>query len=50
MKPSKNMSLTFIIGIMLLIIMFCIAMVFGAAETSIRDVWQALFTNKSSDQ
>ncbi|PZX05779.1 iron complex transport system permease protein [Psychrobacillus insolitus] len=50
MKPSKNMSLTFIIGIMLLIIMFCIAMAFGAAETSIRDVWQALFTNKSSDQ
>ncbi|TQR09661.1 FecCD family ABC transporter permease [Psychrobacillus soli] len=50
MKSSIRFSIKFIIGLILLFAMFIIAMVFGAAETSIQDVWNALFSNLKNDQ
>lgn len=38
-----------IVGILLCAGMFVVAMVFGAAETSLRDVWLALTSNATSD-
>ncbi|WP_078378503.1 FecCD family ABC transporter permease [Sutcliffiella halmapala] len=37
-------------GILVFLGMFFVAMVFGAAETSIRDVWQALTSNATGDK
>lgn len=38
-----------IVGILICAGMFVVAMVFGAADTSLRDVWLALTTNATSD-
>ena len=52
---TKNTTFTqfiawkFIIGLLLFIAVFFIAMVFGAADTSIKDVWLALTTKIKSD-
>ena len=49
MKTSIHFSLKFGIGLILLVGMFCVSMVFGAASTSLLDVWQTLFTDVKSD-
>ncbi|MER2076400.1 MAG: iron ABC transporter permease [Psychrobacillus psychrotolerans] len=49
MKTSIHFSFKFAIGLILLLMMFCISMVFGAASTSLQDVWQALFSHVKSD-
>ncbi|MDI2587877.1 iron ABC transporter permease [Psychrobacillus sp. NEAU-3TGS] len=50
MKSSIRFSIKFIIGLLLLFAIFIIAMIFGAAETSLQDVWNALFSNLKNDQ
>lgn len=50
MKSSAHFSIKFIVGLLLLFAMFIIAMVFGAAHTSLQDVWQAMFTQFKNDQ
>lgn len=51
-KKTKN-SIPFVfklfIGIVVLIGMFVVAMIFGAAETTLKDVWLALTSNRKSD-
>lgn len=49
MKTSIHFSLKFVIGFILLVVMFCVSMVFGAASTSLQDVWQSIFTGVKSD-
>lgn len=49
MKTSIHFSLKFVIGLILLVGMFCVSMVFGAASTSLQDVWQSIFTGVKSD-
>lgn len=49
MKSSQHFSIKFIISCFLLIIMFGFAIIFGAAETSILDVWNAIFTSQKND-
>ncbi len=48
-KKTKN-SIPFVfklfIGIVVLIGMFVVAMIFGAAETTLKDVWLALTSNR----
>lgn len=52
MKKTKN-SIPFVykllIGIVVLVGMFVVAMVFGAAETTVKDVWLALTSNTKND-
>ncbi|WP_313894220.1 iron ABC transporter permease [Psychrobacillus sp.] len=50
MTSSIHFTIKFFIGLALLFGMFILAMVFGAAETSVQDVWQALFSNAKNDQ
>lgn len=50
MKSSIRFSVKFIIGLSILFAMFIVSMIFGAAETSIQDVWNALFSNLKNDQ
>ncbi|MCM3236157.1 iron ABC transporter permease [Heyndrickxia oleronia] len=51
-KKTKN-SIPFVfklfIGIVVLIGMFVVAMIFGAAETTLKDVWLAFTSNRKSD-
>lgn len=49
MKTSIHFSLKFVIGFILLVVMFCVSMVFGAASTSLQDIWQSIFTGVKSD-
>lgn len=43
-------TLKLILGLLIFICMFVIAMIFGAADTTIKDVWFALTTNASGDK
>ena len=53
MINEKQGSISFIYkliaGFIFLIMMFLVAMIFGAADTSIKDVWLALTTNVNTD-
>ncbi|EFU43747.1 transport system permease protein [Paenibacillus vortex V453] len=49
-KRSIPFSLKLIAGIIVFIGMFVIAMVFGAAETTIKDVWFALTTSMQGEK
>ncbi|MBD1380429.1 FecCD family ABC transporter permease [Metabacillus arenae] len=49
-QPSIPFVFKFIIGLLGFIGMFVIAMVFGAADTSVKDVWQAITFSASSDK
>ncbi|PEL13638.1 iron ABC transporter permease [Bacillus sp. AFS017336] len=54
MKQNNKGSIPFffklLIGVIIFIAMFVIAIVFGAADTTVRDVWNAIFTNLNSQQ
>lgn len=50
MNTSVRFNIKFLVGLLLLFSMFIAAMVFGAAETTVQDVWHALFSNMKSDQ
>ncbi|MEI4769014.1 iron ABC transporter permease [Psychrobacillus sp. FJAT-51614] len=50
MKSSFHFGIKFLVGLVLLLTMFIVSVVFGAAETSIQDVWTAIFSNMKSDQ
>ena len=50
MNSPTRFFFKFIIGMALLGAMFVFSMVFGAANTSIQDVWDALFSNMKNDQ
>lgn len=49
MKSSAHFSLKFLIGGLLLIVVFCLALVLGAAQTTVQDVWNAVFSTIKSD-
>lgn len=49
-KRSIPFFFKFIIGLILLVSMFIVAMVFGAAHTTVNDVYQALFTHTKNEQ
>ncbi|XRG77899.1 iron ABC transporter permease [Rossellomorea sp. GAMAL-10_SWC] len=49
-KGSVSFFFKFIFGIIIFIVMFVIAIVFGAADTTIGDVWNAIFTNMNNQQ
>ncbi|MGE6257387.1 FecCD family ABC transporter permease [Heyndrickxia sporothermodurans] len=53
MKNKNQHSIPFtyklIIGLLVFIVMFIISMVFGAANTSLNDVWQAITSNAKSE-
>lgn len=50
MKTSVQFGIKFFIGLAMLLTMFIISVVFGAAETTMQDVWSAIFTNMKSDE
>lgn len=50
MKATVHFSIKFSVGLILLFAIFIISMVLGAAETSIQDIWNAIFTDLKSDQ
>jgi iron complex transport system permease protein len=54
MRKESKRSILFIskllIALCLFIVMFTISIVFGAAETTLRDVWLALMTQESGDK
>ncbi|MFB7139021.1 FecCD family ABC transporter permease [Gottfriedia sp. NPDC056225] len=54
MKQNNKGSIPFffklLIGVIIFIAMFVIAIVFGAADTTVRDVWNAIFTNLNNQQ
>lgn len=49
MKSSAHFSLKFLIGGLLLIVVLCLALVLGAAQTTVQDVWNAVFSTIKSD-
>lgn len=49
-KGSIPFFFKLVTGIILFIAMFLVAIVFGAADTTVSDVWNALFTNVNSQQ
>ncbi|MGF9977454.1 FecCD family ABC transporter permease [Viridibacillus arvi] len=48
-QQSIPFVIKFIVGIIVLICIFTVAMVFGAANTSIREVWLAITSDSASD-
>lgn len=48
-KSTKSIIIKFLIGILLLIGTFFVAMIFGAANTSVKEVWLAITSNVTSD-
>lgn len=48
-QSSLSFALKFFISIVILIGTFFVAMVFGAAETTIKDVWLSILTTESTD-
>ncbi|WP_088044231.1 iron ABC transporter permease [Bacillus sp. EAC] len=49
-KGSIPFFFKLILGVLILIGMFVVAIVFGAAETTVSDVWNAIFTSVKSQQ
>ncbi|PXW87211.1 iron complex transport system permease protein [Streptohalobacillus salinus] len=49
-NQTKRFSLTFMISLLLLFVMFTFAMIFGAADIAVKDVLSSLFTTETSDQ
>ncbi|SDB84385.1 iron complex transport system permease protein [Pelagirhabdus alkalitolerans] len=50
LNQTKRFSITLILSLLILLITFTIAMIFGAADIAIRDVLSALFTTHTNDQ
>lgn len=50
MNTSVQFGIKFFIGLAMLLTLFIISVVFGAAETTMQDVWNAIFTNMKSDE
>jgi iron complex transport system permease protein len=49
-RISFSLSFKVVITILVFILIFILAMRFGASETSLKDVWQALFTQGTNDK
>lgn len=49
-KPFIPFTYKLIIGIVLFIAVFAAALVFGAADTTLKDIWFAIATNESGDK
>lgn len=49
-QPSIPFIFKFILGVIAFLIMFVLAMIFGAADISLNDVWQALTPNATGEK